>query len=363
MAHDVATRDRAFMGRALELARLGWGQVAPNPMVGAVVVRDGVTVGEGYHARFGAAHAETVALERAGSKAHGSTLYVTLEPCAHHGKTPPCVDAILAAGVGRVVVALRDPNPIAAGGIQTLGSRGVVVEAGLMADEAAELNAAYVHAFSADRPWITLKMAISLDAAIADGRGTTSAVTGPSARAFAHALRAGSDAVAVGMGTVRIDDPLLTVREAPPPRVTPARLVFSRDGALPLTSRLARSAREGPVVVAASRMSLPIRQELEAAGISVVTGEDLGALCRALRALGIRSLLVEGGAGLAGSLFAAGLVDRLILVQAPVVFGAGALPAFGAVAAVPADRAPRWRVIRRVALGDDQASEYAIRER
>ena len=171
--HD-ATRDAhdlTFMRRALELAERGWGQTAPNPMVGAVVVREGAIVGEGYHARYGAPHAEIMALRAAGAHARGATMFVTLEPCTHHGHTPPCVDALLAAGIFRVVVATRDPNPVAAGGVERLRAAGVTVDVGLEEAAARELNAAFLHAFSSNRPWVTLKLAVSLDGALADAAG------------------------------------------------------------------------------------------------------------------------------------------------------------------------------------------------
>src|SRR4051812_28976138 len=206
--------DRVYMRRALDLARRGWGQTAPNPMVGAVVVRDGEVVGEGYHARFGEEHAEVAALREAGDRARGATLFVTLEPCAHHGKTPPCADAVIAAGVKRVLMAIADPNPQAAGGAERLRAAGVDVDVGMEASEARELNAAFLHAFTSNRPWLILKLATSLDGAIADGarqHGTAGRwLTGEEARRDVHHMRAGVDAVAVGVGTVIADDPMLT---------------------------------------------------------------------------------------------------------------------------------------------------------
>ena len=350
------------MARAVELARGGWGQVAPNPLVGAVVVREDRAVGEGFHARYGEAHAEVGALQAAGSRARGATLYVTLEPCAHFGKTPPCVDAIVASGVSRVVVAVRDPNPQAAGGIERLQAAGVTVDVGVGAEAAAEQNAAFLAGFARTRPWVTLKMAVTLDGAIADGTHTTSRVTGPAARRYAHQLRAGHDAVAVGMATVRIDDPQLTVREGPAPRVPPTRVIFSRNGRLSLASTLANSLRQGPVVVTAYEVDPGYEHLLRQAGVDVVVGGDLPEVLDALGARGIRSMLVEGGAVLAAALLEARLVDRLVLVQAPVVFGQGSLGAFSHVVARRAEDAPRWRVVSREVLGDDIATTYAVQE-
>ncbi len=348
------------MGRALELARRGWGQVAPNPLVGAVIVAGAEVAGEGWHERYGEAHAEVNALRGAGSRARGATMYVSLEPCAHHGRTPPCTDAIIGAGLSRVVVATRDTNPVAGGGLDQLRRAGIAVETGVREADAQELNAAFFFGQTADRPWVTLKMAISLDGAIADGTHTTSRVTGPSARAYAHALRAGHDAIAVGMGTVRIDDPQLTVREAPAPRVPPVRVVFSRTGRLPLTSVLANSLKQGAVIVAAEEIDSSCQQMLEHRGVAVVVRPDLLSMLRELRARGVRSLLVEGGAGLAAGLWEAGLVDRLVLVQAPTIFGAGSLNAFRDFPPRRGEDAPRWPVVSREILGHDIATTYAI---
>ena len=188
--------DETWMARALELARLGWGQVSPNPLVGAVTVKDGVIVGEGAHRRFGAAHAEVEALQAAGERARGATMYVTLEPCTHHGKTPPCVDAIIRAGVARVVVAVRDPNPQAGGGVEQLQAAGIRVDVGVLVEKATELTAPFLHAFRSDRPWVTLKLAVSLDGAIAHASRTTSWLTGPESRRRGNGHGAGRRSVA-----------------------------------------------------------------------------------------------------------------------------------------------------------------------
>src|SRR4051812_29625349 len=205
-----AREDASFMRRALELARKGWGQTAPNPMVGAVVVRDGVIVGEGWHTAFGEAHAEVEALRAAGERAEGATVYVTLEPCAHQGKTPPCANALVAARVARVVIAARDPNREATGGIELLRDSGIAVTLGVVESEARELNAPFFHAFEQKRPWVTLKLALSLDGALADASGRSRWITGEESRRVVHEMRAGSDAIGVGIGTVLADDPSLT---------------------------------------------------------------------------------------------------------------------------------------------------------
>jgi len=245
----AAPEGESFMRRALALAREGWGQTAPNPMVGAVVVRDGVIVGEGFHARYGEAHAEVNALAAAGERARGATLFVTLEPCRHFGKTPPCTDAILAAGVARTVFAVADPTAKAGGGAEILRAAGIAVESGPLEEESRELNAPYFHATDNILPWTTLKLAVSLETAISNARGTTSHLTSADARTEAHMLRAGHDAIAVGIGTILADDPLLTVRGVRPPRVPLKRVVFDRSLRTPLDSAVVRTVSDAPTII------------------------------------------------------------------------------------------------------------------
>lgn len=348
------------MRRALRLARRGAGQVAPNPLVGAVVVRDGRVVGEGWHARFGEAHAEVRALAQAGAAARGATLYVTLEPCRHHGKTPPCTEAILRSGVARVVYATPDPHVAAAGGGAQLSASGVSVTAGVFAREAEELNAPFLFAArGATRPWVTAKLALSLDGALVDASRGRAWLTGPRARRAVHRLRAEADAVAVGIGTVLADDPRLTVRGVARPRVAPLRVVFDRGARLPLDSALVRSVREAPLVVVTDGRHAGAEAALQARGAEVIVAPELGAALGTLRARGVRHLLVEGGAGIASALLEAGLIDRLIIFRAPVILGAGALPAFSALPPQPAAAAPRWRVVAHRWLGDDGMTTYA----
>ncbi len=349
------------MRRALELAAGGWGQTAPNPMVGAVVVRDGAIVGEGYHARFGEAHAEVMALHAAGERARGATLYVTLEPCNHEGKTPPCTHAIAAAGITRVVAAVRDPNPVASGGAAFLHARGIAVEFGDGEAEARELNAAFFHAVTRDdRPFVTLKLAMSLDAAIAHRGGSTTWITGPESRREVHRIRAGHDAIAVGIGTILADDARLTVRDWPAPRVPPARVVFDSSLRLPLASGLVRTAREIPVIVVARHANAARRAALEAQGVRVLEADGLADGLRALRAAGVRSLLLEGGARLAGSFLTASLVDRMIIFQAPVLLGPGALAAFAFAPSADPAHLQRLPVVERRVFGDDVMTTYAL---
>jgi diaminohydroxyphosphoribosylaminopyrimidine deaminase / 5-amino-6-(5-phosphoribosylamino)uracil reductase len=352
----------AFMRRALELARLGWAQTAPNPMVGAVVVRDGAVVGEGYHARYGEAHAEVAALAAAGDRARGATLYVTLEPCAHHGKTPPCADAIIAAGVARVVIATPDVNPEAAGGIARLRAAGVAVEVGDAGSGAAELNAAYFHRFAhRERPFVTLKLAVSIDGAIAAAdRSTTTHLTGPDARREVHRLRAGHDAIVVGVGTVLADDPQLTVRDAPTPRMPLTRVVYDSTLRTPLDSRLVRTASESPVVLVARAPDPARARLLERAGVVIVDAPTFAESLRALAELGLASLLVEGGARLVGTVLANAAADRLIIFRAPVVLGEGALNAFAFAPPADVARLARLAVVDRRVLGPDVMTTYAL---
>lgn len=361
-APEGGADDAAFMLRAVALARRGWGQTAPNPMVGAVVVQAGQVVGEGWHARYGGPHAEVAALEAAGDRARGATVYVTLEPCTHAGKTPPCVDALLRAGVRRVVAGTRDPTPEAAGGLERLRAAGIDVASGVEERAVRDLDPPFFHAVASDRPWVTLKLALSIDGAIADSTRAPGWLTGPEARAAVHRLRAGSDAVAVGIGTAIADDPALTVRDAPAPRVAPRRVVFDRQARLPLESVLVRTARETPTTVVVGHGDASRVAALRAAGVEVVRAEALADGLRALRARGVRSLLVEGGAALAGALLAGALVDRLIILQAPIILGAGALPAFAAAPAQAARAAVRLRVVERTVLGDDLMTVYSLRD-
>jgi len=357
---DLADDDTRYMRRALALARRGWGQTAPNPMVGAVVVRDGEIVGEGFHARYGADHAEPVALAAAGERARGATLYVTLEPCAHRGKQPPCTPRVIASGVARVVIATLDPNPLAAGGTELLRAAGIDVTLGVEESEARELNAPFFHRFASDRPWVTLKLATSIDGAISDASRSRGWLTGKESRREVHRQRAGADAIAVGIGTVLADDPLLTVRGARRPRVAPARVVFDREARLPLDSKLMRSIGEAPVVVVTDGSAAGREAALRSAGAGVIVATGTGASLRALKERGIDSVYVEGGAGLAGSLLEGGMVDRLIIFRAPVILGANALGAFDRAPSFSLERAPRLRMVRERRFGEDDMTIYAL---
>ena len=323
------------MERALELAQRGWGRVHPNPMVGAVVLQGQKVAGEGWHAEFGERHAEVVALDTAGDAARGATLVVNLEPCNHQGKQPPCTDAIIAAGVRRVVVAIR-------------------VGIGV-ADRAARLNAPFLHhAAGSNRPWVAVKLATSVDGAIADASGSSRWVSGREARAWVQWLRAGFDAIAVGITTALKDDPSLTVRGPLSARVSPRRVVFDRKLRLPIDSTLVSSAREVPVVVVTSpELADGVRaSELAELGVQVIGAASTTEALEELRRRGVRSLLVEGGASLATSLAAGETVDRYYWVQSPLFLGGDALAAWS-LPAMELQSSPRWHVVQRLPLGDD----------
>jgi diaminohydroxyphosphoribosylaminopyrimidine deaminase/5-amino-6-(5-phosphoribosylamino)uracil reductase len=351
------------MRRALALARQGWGQTAPNPMVGAVVVRDGVVVGEGYHSRYGEAHAEVVALKAAGDRARGATMYVTLEPCNHFGKTPPCTEAILEARVKRVVIATADPTAVAGGGARHLADYGVQVDFSVEEVAALELNAPFFFAATnPDRPWVTLKLALSSDGRMNDPSGERRWISNELSRKEVHRLRANVDAVAVGLGTVRADDPELTARGTIRPRVQPMRVVFDRNGETPLESTLVRTAKETPTVVFAHHPPVARLAALHNAGVDVFEAEDVPAALRALHGFGVQHLMVEGGARVAQEFLRQNLVDRLIIFQSPIALGTGGLSPFEGLPGDFRETLSKVPIVRRAEFGEDVMSVYAMRE-
>jgi diaminohydroxyphosphoribosylaminopyrimidine deaminase/5-amino-6-(5-phosphoribosylamino)uracil reductase len=345
------------MARALALAERGWGLVQPNPMVGAVVVRDGRVVGEGWHDRFGGDHAEVVALRAAGEATRGATLFVTLEPCAHHGKTPPCADAIVRAGIARVVYGASDPHPRAGGGANALAKAGLEVRGPTAPDAVRAQNAAFFHQVRGTGPFVAVKLAMSLDGWLGTA-GEETAVTGPEARAAALDLRAGYDAILVGSTTAGVDDPELTARGGARPRRAPVRAVADSAARLAPGARMLR-AGEGPVwVFVAEDADAGRRRTLEEAGARVVPvargtgGLDIVAVLDAFQRGAVRSVLCEGGGRLAAALLTGGHVQRLHVFLAPRVFGDDAVPAFPSGSFTPGSP-EGWVVTRVAARGAD----------
>jgi len=325
------------MERALELARRGTGLVSPGPLVGCVIVDPaGLVVGEGFYVFEEVKHAETIALSVAGNKARGGTAYVSLEPHAHHGRTAPCTDALIAAGIKRVVASIEDSNPKVSGrGFEHLRNAGVEVQVGLLAEEAARANEAYIHFMRTGRPFVHLKLAVSLDGKIATRTGDSRWVTGPESRARAHELRHQYDAIMIGIGTAIKDDPLLTDRSDRSRRLQLVRIVLDEQLLLPAQSRLVKTANEAPVIVIAGTGADENRvRELESRGVEIVRkgNRDPFELLDELGRRSVQSLLVEGGSGVAGRFIDAGLVNKVTFFVAPKIVGGSEAP--GAVGGV-----------------------------
>ncbi|MBB3591779.1 diaminohydroxyphosphoribosylaminopyrimidine deaminase/5-amino-6-(5-phosphoribosylamino)uracil reductase [Rhizobium sp. BK529] len=366
--------DERFMAAAIRLSRWHTGQTSTNPSVGCVIVRDGAIVGRAVTALGGRPHAEPQALAEAGELARGATAYVTLEPCSHHGKTPPCAEALIAYGVGRVVISVTDPDVRVSGrGISMLRDAGIEVTTGVLEEEGRQSLAGYLTRQTKNRPYVTLKLAVSADGMIGrEGVGQV-AITGPEARAQVQALRAETDAILVGIGTAIADDPLLTVRTPGLEAQSPVRIVLDPMLALPLTSKLVETAREVPVIVVASEEVSPLGSEggispanptemdsrrtaLEAAGVEILYCNPYHpeVLLPALATRGISSLLVEGGAKTARLFLEAGLVDRIQLYEAPVVIGEGGIESPLQTTDIPSGFAHRGTYI----FGADRLDEY-----
>lgn len=350
--------EEVFMRRALALAERGRGRVSPNPVVGAVVVHGDRVVGEGWHRSLGAPHAEAMALEHAGRRARGATLYVTLEPCAHAGRTPPCVDAIREAGIARVVVAMRDPDPRTDGkGIRALRAAGVEVEEGVLRAEAERLNAGFVSRLERGRPSVLLKLAVTVDGRVAvPGRRYLS---GKPALREVHRLRDRTDAVLVGIGTVLADDPALTVREVK--GRDPLRVIVDADARTPPAAKVVRARDPQRTVIFVAR-DADVRRtnKLREAGVLLVTapradgGLDLGAVLRWLGQHGVNTVMSEAGPHVAGALVRGGLADRVLLLVSPVAGGDGP----PALEGVP--KASDLHDVRVRRLGNDLALEGAL---
>jgi diaminohydroxyphosphoribosylaminopyrimidine deaminase / 5-amino-6-(5-phosphoribosylamino)uracil reductase len=361
--------DQRFMALALALGRRGQGRTWPNPAVGAVIVKDGVIVGRGWTQPGGRPHAEVEALQRAGEAARGATLYVTLEPCSHFGKSPPCADAVISAGIARVVSAIEDPNPEVAGqGHARLRAAGIVVDVGLSAAEAAHDHAGHFRRIRDKRPHVILKLAVSSDDKIAAAGRKPVAISGEATRSRVHLLRAQSDAILVGIGTVLADDPVLTCRLPGMETQSPVRVVLDRALRIPGSSRLVHSARETPLWVMTSNLAeAPAAMKLGAAGAQVIRvaatsappGLDLRAVLHALAEKGITRLLVEGGSRVASSFVAAGLVDEMWLLRGPNPIGTDGIPALDALPVSIITQSPQFKVRASESLQNDTLTNYA----
>jgi diaminohydroxyphosphoribosylaminopyrimidine deaminase/5-amino-6-(5-phosphoribosylamino)uracil reductase len=356
----VTGADARFMALALSLGRRGMGQCAPNPAVGCVIVQGGRIVGRGWTSPGGRPHAEPQALAQAGELARGATAYVSLEPCAHHGQTPPCAEALIAAGIARVVAPFDDNDPRVAGrGFAMLRAAGIEVRTGVMAEQAGRDLAGFLMRNEIGRPLVTLKLASSFDGRIATATGHSQWITGPEARRVVHGLRARHDAVMVGAGTARADDPQLTVRDMGARR-QPVRVVVSRRLDLPLLSNLARTARDVPLWLChGPHVDPALVKAWQGIGARLLPCEvtqgqvDPASVLHALGAEGLTRVFCEGGGALAASLLSAGLVDELVGFTAGFAIGAEGLPGVGALGLARLDEAQRYRLVETRALGGD----------
>ncbi|MDA9422646.1 MULTISPECIES: bifunctional diaminohydroxyphosphoribosylaminopyrimidine deaminase/5-amino-6-(5-phosphoribosylamino)uracil reductase RibD [Bradyrhizobium] len=366
-AREARDADRRFMELALSLGRRGQGRTWPNPAVGAVIVKDGVIVGRGWTQPGGRPHGEPEALLRAGEAAWGATLYVTLEPCSHFGKSPPCADAVIAAGIKRVVAAIEDPNPEVAGqGHARLRAAGINVDVGLCAAEAAFDHAGHFRRIRDHRPHVILKLAVSPDGKIGAAGGKPVAITGEAARDRVHLLRAHSDAILVGIGTVLADDPLLTCRLPGMAARSPVRVVLDQSLRIPASGQLVRSARETPLWVVGSELAeAAAAMRLGAAGAQVIrmsrggsSGLDLPAVLHALAEKGITRLMVEGGSRVAASFVAADLVDETWLFRGAEEVGSGGVDALDALPLSKITQSPAYKLHASETFGKDTLTIY-----
>ncbi|MEN3950356.1 bifunctional diaminohydroxyphosphoribosylaminopyrimidine deaminase/5-amino-6-(5-phosphoribosylamino)uracil reductase RibD [Iodidimonas sp. SYSU 1G8] len=362
-----ASTDMRHMRAALGLASRVLGQVAPNPAVGCVIVGEGRVVGRGHTMPGGRPHAETEALRQAGEAARGATAYVTLEPCSHHGRTAPCADALIEAGISRVVVALTDPDPRVSGrGIARLRNAGVSVTENVLEAAAREINEGFLRRVTEGRPMVTLKLATTLDGMIAAFGGDSQWITGEEARRYGHLLRARHDAVLTGIGTVLADDPVLNCRIDGLDHASPVRIVLDSNLRTPLDSKLVRGAAQLPLwLVTTEAAARAHGRRFEAAGVDVLAleaneggGIDVQAVLAALASRGITRVLAESGRAVAGSLLRADLVDRVAWFRAPAVMGGDGLTALESLGVVKVSALRRFHCVETVRLGQDVLETY-----
>jgi len=321
--------DRHYMRLALDLARKAEGQTNPNPVVGAVLVKSGEVVAKGYHKKAGLPHAEIIALRKAGGKARGADLYVNLEPCCHHGRTPPCTEAIIAAGIKRVILGIRDPNRLVSGrGIRFLRNQGVEVVTGVLKRDCEKINESFIKYITTGRPWVILKSAFSLDGKIATRTGDSRWITGSKARAYAHRLRSKVDAVLVGAETVRVDDPQLTVRPKKKGMHNPVRIIVAGKNTISISAKIFNNAHKERVIYAASAsLSSARKKKLKEIGVEVLLVKhkkeqvDLPLLMDKLGEMEITSIMIEGGSEISGNALKEKLIDKVICFLAPKIIG------------------------------------------
>lgn len=366
-AMQASIDDHAYLAQALRLAERGLGLTQPNPTVGCVLVKGGEVVGEGWTAPVGGPHAERVALAAAGPRARGATAYVTLEPCSHHGRTPPCTDALIEAGVARVVTAMTDPDPRTDGkGHQLLAEAGIAVTTGVLADAARRALSGHIARVTKGRPHVTLKLAVSADGMIGRRTGERMIITGEPAFVTVQAMRTMFDVVMVGIGTVLIDDPRLTVRLPGLEKRSPTRVILDALARMPLESRLVQSVTERPLfAVVGPEAPAERKSALADAGVTLIEvdagpggGVDFGQALSVLADKGFSRILAEGGAEVAASLVSGDFVDEVVILRAPVVVGADGVRALAGMAMSAVERSPRYRLIETSSVGEDQLRRY-----
>jgi diaminohydroxyphosphoribosylaminopyrimidine deaminase / 5-amino-6-(5-phosphoribosylamino)uracil reductase len=357
-------QDKDMMLKALLLAEKGLGNVAPNPSVGCIIVKDGQIVGQGWTQKGGRPHAETVALDEAGNKAKGATVYVTFEPCSHHGQTPPCAEALIAAGVSRVVVAISDPDERVSGsGITMLREAGLDVDEGLCADEALWLNNGFIKCKTEQRPHFTLKIASSLDGHIATSSGESKWITGEASRAAGHMLRATHDAILVGIETVIDDDPRLDCRLEDCGDRSPVRIILDSRARLPLDSELVKTANEFQTILVTSAASSPNALLLAEEGVlilPVLDTRNMQHVASAIAASGLTRVLVEGGAKIHSSFIRAKMADSIEWFRSGIILGANSKAAIGDFGQLDLDGAPHFNHVKSEALGSDRHDSYIM---